>query len=360
MTAVRKIDVQAQSEAPTEIWYTRCPVPTASGLAQHFRWLHGEFERNGLTLESIRGAADASVRDSHFNHTHPNSFREGGNVPAIWARANGQDTVVVGITWVDEEQVILVRPDSDLHEIADLKGRRIGLPKHATKHVDFQRAQDLHGFTTALKLAGLSVNDVTFVDIADQEFSLQERTPLVGERPNALYHSFLAGEVDAIYAKGAVSASLIAKHGLRVLLDINAHPDPLVRVNTGTPRPVTVNRDLAVNHPEIVARYLAVLIQAGNWARRHPDEVVKAVAAETGSSEDAVRRGYGPKLHEHFDVQLSPLYVDGLERQKEFLHGAGFLAADFNYRAWIVREPLDLARSWVAAGELPVEERAPA
>ncbi len=121
---------------PSEIWYTRCPVPTTSGIAQHFRWLHREFDRNGIALESIRASADRTVRNSHYDHTHPNMFREGGNVPPLWARANGRNTALVGITWVDEEQVILVRGDSGIRDISELRGRRLGLPKHDSQIVD--------------------------------------------------------------------------------------------------------------------------------------------------------------------------------------------------------------------------------
>ncbi len=72
------------------------------------------------------------------------------------------------------------------------------------------------------------------------------------------------------------------------------------------------------------------------------------VAAETAKSEDSVRRGYGPELHRHFDVRLSEQYVEGLRRQKQFLLEWGFLEKDFDYDAWVLREPLRLAEEIVA------------
>jgi ABC-type nitrate/sulfonate/bicarbonate transport system substrate-binding protein len=336
----------APSSAPTELWYTRCPVPTTSGIAQHFRWLHAAFAREGIALASIRASSDPAVRQSHFDHTHPNMFREGGNAPPIWARANGQDTAVVAITWVDEEQVILVRPDSDIHTLADLKGRRLGLPKQLTTgHVDVGRAQDLRGLLTALSLAGLRRDEVRFVDVdTDVSGGLREQVEHTALRRHATSDALLGGRVDAIYAKGAVSATLIASHGLRAIVDFNSYDDPLVRINAGTPRPVTVDRALAVNHPEIVARYLAVLLRTAEWAKDHPDEVVRAVAAETASGEDAVRRGYGPELHRHFEPKLSAEYVHALELQKNFFLDEGFLAGDIDFRTWILPGPLALAR----------------
>jgi sulfonate transport system substrate-binding protein len=338
-----------------EIWYTRCPVPTASGLAQHFRWIHEAFEREGIAVQSLRDSLDPAVRRSHFTHSLPASFREGGNIPAIWAKAGGQDTVVVGVTWVDEEQLILVRADSDIQTLSDIKGRRLGIPKHTAQVVDFPRAQDLHGLVTALQLAGLKPADVEIVDIEGHDF---EQRNADGSRPvlrHVTVDALLDGRVDVIYAKGAHSASLVRELGLRPLLDINAHADPYVRVNTGTPRPVTVNRELAEQRPDLVARYLATLIKTAHWARSHPEQVVTAVASESHNTADNVRRGYGPELHLHFDVQLCEQYVQGLRQQKGFLLDWGFLPADFDFDSWIVREPLRLARELVAKEGLSLE-----
>src|SRR5690606_17061847 len=93
---------------------------------------------------------------------------------------------------------------------------------------------------------------------------------------------------------------------------------------------------------EIVARYLAVLQQTAAWAKTHPNEVVTALAAETQATESAVRRGFGPGLHEHFDVTLSPVRLQGLRLQKDFLVQEGFIA-DFDFDAWIDPTPLKRA-----------------
>lgn len=335
----------------SSLWYSRCPVPTTSGIAQHYRWLHRAFAEQGIALESVRASSDASVREAHYNHGHDNLFREGGNVPPIWARASGQDTVVVGITWVDERQVLLVRNDSPLQVPADLRGQRLGLPRHQTRNVDIARTAHLRGLLTALELAEVSRDEVTFVDIDGGEFDLRETGQAsAGNDRSALLRALLEGEVAAIYAKGANSVRLAEEHGLRALLDINQHPDPLVRVNAGTPRPITVNRSLVQQAPELVARYLAVLIATADWARKHPDAAVSALATETDSSPAAIWQGYGANFHHQLRPGLSDLYIQGLAAQKAFLLREGFLPAGFDFSAWIDPAPLQAAEALV--GEL--------
>lgn len=335
----------------SSLWYSRCPVPTTSGIAQHYRWLHRAFAEQGVELQSLRASSDPQVREAHYNHAHADMFREGGNVPPIWARASGQDTVVVGITWIDERQVLLVRDDSQLREPSDLRGRKLGLPKHHTRNVDIARTAHLRGLLTALELAGVARDEVSFVDIEGGEFDLRE-TGQGGDGNNRadLLQALLSGKVDAIYSKGAHSVTLQERHGLRPLLDINAHPDPLTRVNAGTPRPITVNRDLVQRAPELVTQYLAVLLATADWAAEHRDEAVAALAEETASSAESILLGYGETFHHRLRPSLNPTYRLGLALQKNFLLQEGFLPADFDFDAWI--DPAPLAAAEARAGEL--------
>lgn len=322
------------------LWYTRCPVPTTSGIAQHKQWLQNAFAARGITLDSIRASQDRAVRESHFRHSLPGSFREGGNVPPIWARANGQDTVVVGITWVDEEQLVLVRADSDIHTAADLRGRRLGVVRKAASDlVDVGRAEALRGLLTALQLGDVPRDSVTFVDIETPEWELKEVTAAKGDHHALPTLALLNGTVDAIFIKGASVGRALAQ-GLRPIVNLNQQKDPFLRLSAGSPRPITVDRKTLEQAPELVAQYLAVLLKTAEWAREHPEEVVATVSAETGVDPDSVRLAFGAKLHQSFEPQLSAVYVEGLRRQKDFLLAEGFLKADFDFDGWISHEPL--------------------
>ena len=125
------------------LWYTRCPVPTASSLAIDYGWLDEEFERDGITVSSLRASGEQGVRESHFDHTKSNSFRQGGNIPPIWTRARGGDTALVALSWVDENQAIISMPESGIRTVRDLGGRRLALPRRLNDQIDFWRAMCL-------------------------------------------------------------------------------------------------------------------------------------------------------------------------------------------------------------------------
>jgi ABC-type nitrate/sulfonate/bicarbonate transport system substrate-binding protein len=338
-----------------DIWYARCGGATASTIAIQRGWLEEEFIADGLRIQAVQSAEQRTIRDSHFDHRLPAMFREGGNIPPIWAKSAGQDTVVLGITWVDEWQGILVREDSPIRSIEQLKGKRLGAPRHDGSLTDFGRGMALHGFDTAFRVAGLDVlRDATFVDIVAQAADHRGHANREVARFGAdTREAVLRGEVDAIYAKGGWGGSA-ARAGLRQIFDINELADPTLRINNGTPRPITVGRSFLARHPERVERYLAVLLRTGRWAAEHPNEILADLAAESGSDTAAVIHGYGANVHRHLIPSLSEEYVAGLTLQKDWLRDWGFLAADFHVADWIVREPLAAAERLIDAGRVLV------
>ncbi|ABE49814.1 ABC transporter substrate-binding protein [Methylobacillus flagellatus] len=341
----------AQSPAgPVHLWYTRCGAATASALAIRQGWLQAEFARDGTILHSLRDSDSLELRNAHFHHKQSGLFREGGNIPPIWAKGIGQDTVVVAITWLDEYQGVIVKADSDIHELANLKGKRLAIPDHAGAVIDFQRGAAQHGFTTALKLAGLGREGAHFVDIKAESYDTQPGPRIAREYRHVELDALNSGEADAIFVRFARGYQLAKSPLYRQLLNINDLEDPLLRVNNGTPRPVTVDRPFLEKHPDIVARYLAVLLRTATWAAEHPAEVVNLLLPEGGgvSAEDIVG-SHGKDVHLSFTPTLSEEYIRGLEVQKDFLHEWGYFTDDFDIRDWVVHEPLEAASTLVEA-----------
>ena len=336
----------SSTASPDVLWYTRCPVPSPLGIAARQGWLAETFAEEGIAIESIIDSKDRSVRESHFDHHLAWSFRQGGNIPPIWARANGRATRLVAITWTDEFQAIVTLPGRGIASIEQLAGRRFAVPRRVNDLIDFHRATALKGVVSGLSLAGLTTRDVTLVELPIEEsvilaqgepslFGLRRRHPYFRE-----VQALFSGEVDAIFLKGAEGIVVANLIGAQVVAEFGNHPDPKVRINNGTPRVLTVDDALSQQRPDLVVRLLGVVARAGRWAEAHPDETLRFVAREIATSEEAVQASNGPEVHRHLGIGLDAPLVEAIGHFKDFLLQWGFLSADFDVGAWIDHGPL--------------------
>lgn len=334
-----------RKNAISQIWYTRCPVPTPVGLATQLGLLDEAFASEGITLNSIIDSKDRTIRSSHFNHHLDYSFRHGGNVPPIRARSEGNPTRLVGITWTDEFQAIITLPGTGIRTTRDLVGRRFGIARRPPGIVDFMAATALKGLVSALSLERLAHTDVEIVDIPLEETVLDNRDgpQLYGLRNRQAYGpevaALLRGEVDAIYVKGTPGISVANLFATHTVAEFGFHPDPKIRINSGSPRILTVDERLAEDRPDLVVKLIETLKRASAWAEAHPDEVRRFVAREVGASEEVVAAANGPDLHRHLGIGLEPELVDAIGHYKDFLHEWGFLAENFDIEAWVDRRP---------------------
>ena len=342
------------TQALEKLWYTRCPVPTGLGIAVEQGWLKAAFAPLGTRIESLRETSDQAVRAAHFDHTLQDSIRHGGNIPAVWARSAGAPTRVLGLSWADEAQLILTQPGSGIRTPKDLKGRRFGLPKWTTVQIDFSRAQSLRGLENALLIEGLSLDTVELIDFvrsAPPSGLPPEPAPVAqlfagggaaAER-HAELRALIRGEVDAIFLKGASAASLAHTFGLVTVIDLGAHPEPLIRVNNGTPRTLTVDQHLLDHHFDAAVTVVAQVLRAEAWARQHPEETRRFLAQETNSSEYWVSVAYGTNAHERLRTDLSDASIEGLQDFSQFLYRHRFIPEPVAVRDWIDPRPLEAA-----------------
>lgn len=330
------------------LWYTRCPVPTASSVAIEMGFFDAAFSSDGIQTASLRASADRTVRESHFSHAQRHSFREGGNTPPLWARSLGGDVRLLGATWVDQYNAIVALPSSGIRTARDLRGRRLGIAQHLNDQIDFWRARALRGMLTGLELAGLGPHDAEIVFIPEEETFLGEdavsRTGTLWtakQQMRALRGEAFAlvrGEVDAIHLTSARGLMLEALLGAVRVVDLGGHPDPAVRISNSVPIVLTVSGELLAERPDLVRRYLDTIRRAARWAADHPSETRRIIAAELGDAEEWVDLAYGAALSSSLEPSLSDDLLAALESQKNFLLAHGFIEHDFNVRAWAVQD----------------------
>ena len=342
------------------IWYTRCPVPTASGIAYQRGMFDTAFEGTGFKVRNIRDAGGGKGGlNTHFSHTLENSFREGGGSPPVWARANGADTSLLGVSFVEETLGLFVRNDADIHHVADLAGKRCALPVWPDLVMNFFRFAALKAFDSALRLHDMGQGDVQFVDVTEtgDHFELLNPAFASGEKRqmrsyyNCQMQALLNGEVDAIFAKGGEIAVMLqeARGGIRMLYNL-IDAEPLwAKVNNATPRILSVSNSLVREHPELVVRYARTLLQAAKWAQQCPEQATECMARETGVSESDIHTYYTANLHAKLAPSLSPTMLETVEVMKNFLYENGFIEHNFELRDWMAA---DLLREAYAAEQM--------
>jgi ABC-type nitrate/sulfonate/bicarbonate transport system substrate-binding protein len=339
-----------------KIWFTRCPVPTATGLAYKLGWLENEFKPDGIALGTLQEVGGELARH-HYDHQLATLIREGGNLFAIPAKAQGAPTRLIGLTWIEEGQSILVRPDSDIRSPADLKGKRLALPVFRAADIaenkrgrSIARGMSLAGYKGALASVGLTLDDVRLVEVGGDVLSGAGGS--VRESQGRLWDGLeplINGEVDAIYVKGAAAAEAARKLGAIVGIDLDKLPDRRFRVNNGTPRPITVHEDFLENHFDLLVRFLYQTLRAAEWAKTHLTEVHEILQAETRSGSEGVKSAYRDGFHLSLAPDLSRERVELFRQQKDFQLIAGLLDRDFDYDAWLEFRPLEEAHKRLKA-----------
>jgi ABC-type nitrate/sulfonate/bicarbonate transport system substrate-binding protein len=335
------------------LWYTRCPVPTATSIAINSGALDETFAPLGIEIKSLRNSSQRSMREAHFDHGTAGLFRHGGNIPPLWTRSRGGDTALIALSWVDEYQAILTLPESGIREPKDLRGKRLGLPVRSNDQIDFFRAMSLHGYAQGLAVAGLSFDDVVLVPLAIDERYLNDdetnrRGTLWGgasrtRRQKAETFALIRGEIDAFYTSGGMGAYLAASLGAHEVIEIGLSRAPSRPVGNQSPAALTVDRALIRSDPQLVVHFLREIRRAASWARSHQAEAALIVGREIGVLDEWVVPGYGPDFHTNLDIGLKEEWIQALEIQKDFLLGNGFLESDVNIRGWIDFEPLRAA-----------------
>jgi ABC-type nitrate/sulfonate/bicarbonate transport system substrate-binding protein len=340
-----------------KIWFTRCPVPTATGLAYKLGWLEQEFKADGISLSTLQEVGGELARH-HYDHQLATLIREGGNLLAIPAKAQGAPTRLVGLTWIEEWQSILVRPGSDIRSPADLKGKRLALPAFRavdiaenTRGRSIARGMSLQGYKGALASAGLTLDDVRLVEVGGEV--LNGATSVRRESQGRLWDGLeplIREEVDAIYVKGAAAAEAARKHGAIVGIDLDKLPDRRFRVNNGTPRPITVHEDFLENHFDLLVRFLYQTLRAAEWAKTNLARVHEILQGETRAGSEGVKEAYRDGFHLSLAPDLARERVELFRRQKDFQLIHGFLDRDFDFDAWIDFRPLEEAQKRLKAG----------
>jgi sulfonate transport system substrate-binding protein len=172
-----------------------------------------------------------------------------GDAPPIFAQSAGAKIVYVAGQPITNGQGILVKPDSAIRTLADLKGKRIGFTKGSSAH---------NVVVMALEKSGIAYSDITPVYLSPPDGA----------------SAFARDSIDAWAAWDPYFAIGETRGGGRVL--INAYE--IGKTNSF----YIANRDFAARSPQLVSAVIDVLAQSAAWAESHRDDVGRVLAEITG------------------------------------------------------------------------------
>lgn len=173
-----------------------------------------------------------------------------GAPPPVFAQAGGAHFVYVGAEPSGRHsEAILVRSDSTLRNVTDLKGKRVALQKGSSAN---------YLLLEALKKAGLRYEDIHPVYLA----------------PADARAAFESGSVDAWVIWDPYYASVQQALKARTLTDYAELNAPYNFYEA--------TRDFAQQHPDVIGAILGQLRSAGLWVNEHPAETTLLLAPKVG------------------------------------------------------------------------------
>ena len=315
----------------SQIYYTRCPAPTATGVGAGLGLLQDALRTSGFQPDALQDVKDPEIRKHHFEHGIANLIREGGNIPALWTKSHGARTRLLGITWLDEIQAVVVRADSPASSIADLAKARFAIPVSSGRNLDVARISALRGVDQALGTVGVKLSDAKLVEIP-------HRTTAPGERGGEHFDDELAalesGKVDAVWLKSAAGAAAITSGKFRAVLRLDLAEDPLVRVNNGTPRTLTFHEDFIAEHPQAVTAVLHAVRRAVTSIGDDRQRLWSILSAETGQSAEDAETAFGSFAPANLLPDLTEDRLKALQHQADFLLLKDIIPNRVDVREW--------------------------
>jgi ABC-type nitrate/sulfonate/bicarbonate transport system substrate-binding protein len=342
----------------TEVYYTNCPLVSASNVDQELGWTKEEFKKLGVHYQYMR-AREENNWYPHYVHNMDNLIRFGGLFPPIHVHADIRRTKLLGVTQVYEGGVMMVRSRDDIYTMADLKGKKIGLSKSLnTIKSDWWRIQEEQGIELMLRVNGMTRDDVEIVEFpyADDWYDKPDMMGPPMENPSELWlkrdhkHDLAFrpletalenGVIDAMYSQSKVLSVLSETTGkFKSIEDLSHYPDWTLQV-ANVPAAITCTTEMAEQHPELVVTFLKGMIKVGRWGNEHKHAAAAILDKQTFYRD--VEDTFEGIRRVDLVPNLSPQNLVSVGIGKDFMLSHGYIKNDFDVNEWAAPEFLEQA-----------------
>jgi len=276
-------------------------IGDAKGLSHALLAAAGELEGLDYPIQWAEFPATAPALEALSAGTI--DLRGAAAAPLVFALAAGARVKAVAVLHQEGPRASvanLVPPDSTIHRVSDLRGKRIGTNRGSVGH---------HLVLAALRREGIPVSEIEIRNLlpADAKAALS------------------AGAVDAWSTWEPYVSIAEAEDRDRAVVD-----------GTGLPIPdsVWVASDLALTQKRAhLTDLVARLSRAQQWAHSHLDEYAHLYASQTGLAVE-VARG----IVAHMDAVFTPI-DEGIIREYQSV-------ADLYRDAGVIRQPIDVSAAF--------------
>jgi ABC-type nitrate/sulfonate/bicarbonate transport system substrate-binding protein len=341
-----------------EVWYTNCPLVSASNVDQELGWTREEYKKIGVKYDYFRNTRENDFYP-HYIHNLDNLIRFGGLFPPVQVHADIRRTRLLGATHVPHEGgVMMVRSRDNIYRMTDLKGKKIGLTKSLnTIKNDWWRIQEEQGIELMLRLNGMTRKDVEIVEFPYPDDWYDDPKMLEPmENPSELWlkrdhkhdlafrpleTALLKGIVDALYTQGKVTQHLMEATGkLKAIEDLSRYPDWTLQV-ANIPAVITCTDEMAEKHPELAVTFLKGMIKVGRWSNENKHAAAAILDKQTFYLD--VEDTYRGIKNVDMVPNLSAQNLASIEIGKDFMLSHGYIKNDFDVNKWAAPEFLEQA-----------------
>ncbi len=230
-------------------WATYNPV---SMLLKDKGLLEKEFAKDGISIRWVQTLG--SNKALEFLNAGSIDFGSTAGSAALVAKINGNPIKAIYVYSRPEWTALVVRKDSTITKVADLKGKRVAVTRGTDPHIFLVRA---------LLGAGLSEKDIQ---------------PVLLQHPDGKT-ALIRGDVDAWAGLDPMMAQAEVEDGAKLFYR-NAAANTWGILN--------VREEFAKDHPDLVKRVLAVYEDARKYSLGHYDELKRDFIAVTKLPEAVV------------------------------------------------------------------------
>lgn len=232
------------AEAPKELRLDYAYYSPASLVLRRFGWLEEDFGRDGTAVKWVLSAG--SNRALEYLNSGSIDIGSSAGLAALLAKANGNPIRTPYIFSRPEWTALVVRRDSPIRGLADLKGKKVAATKGTDPYLFLLRA---------LKVAQLKRGDIEHVALqhADGRVALEQ------------------GRVDAWAGLDPLMAASELDAGSRLIYR---------NVAFNTYGFLNVREDFQQRHPEALRRVIAGYERARKWIIGNTTEAAKILSEE--------------------------------------------------------------------------------